>query len=119
LVKQKQSVNPKLKPPLSELTIPDGSFVCTLRYAAELFYSDQERGSDRSAGMMLDKLANLGLITKYFDGNTTQISIQSISELLSPEDTASLVVLKLDVFVRRCDAIPLANLLASGLSEKM
>lgn len=112
LVKQQQAVNPKIKPPLAELTLPDEAVVCTLRSAAELFYCEKDRGSDRSAGMMLDKLAALGLITKYFDGNTTQIRIQSIPEVLSPEDTASLVDLKVDAFDPRCDAIPLANLLA-------
>lgn len=113
LVKQRQTVNPQSRPPLSELTLLDQAVVCTLREAAAIFYGDKEQGSDRSAGMMLDKLAALGLITKYFDGNTTQILIQSIPEVLSPQDTAPLVDLQPDAFDPRCDAIPLANLLAT------
>lgn len=113
LVKQQQAKIPHFKPPLVELTLLERSVVCTLREAAALFYCDKDQGSDRSAGMMLDKLAALGLISKYFDGNTTQISIQSIPEVLSPQDTAPIVDLHPDAFDPRCDAIPLANLLAT------
>lgn len=110
LVKQQSTQTSPLKPPLAKLTLPTEAVVCTHRESAELFYHDREQGSDRSAGMMLDKLAALGLIKKYFDGNTTRIQIQPIPEV-SP-DAATLPTLMLDQFDPRCDAIPIANLLA-------
>jgi hypothetical protein len=110
LVKEK----PQLQPPLSQLDCPVGPVSCTHREAAHLFYSDKEQGSDRAAGLILDKLAALGLLQKTFDGNTTQIEIPEIPEVLSGLDRKSLVDLKLDNFDPRCDAIPIANLLATN-----
>ena len=79
-VKQLQESQPRLKPPLAKLELLATEVQCTHREAAELFYSDSDRGSDRAAGMMLDKLAALGLIAKHFDGNATAIEIQPISD---------------------------------------
>ncbi len=112
-VKQLQESQPRLKPPLAKLELLPTEVQCTHREAAELFYSDSDRGSDRAAGMMLDKLAALGLIAKYFDGNATAIQIQPISEILDTAPAENLIKLKLDDFNPRCDAIPVANLLAS------
>jgi hypothetical protein len=113
LVKQRLSDNPGLKPPLSELVLPKEPVICTLREAADLFYSDKEQGSYRSAGMMLDKLAALGLIHKAFDGNTTHIAIQPVLEAAGDPVQVELAKLRLDDFDPRCDAIPVANLLAT------
>ncbi len=113
LVKQQREQGVKPQPPFTELTLPLGAVVCTHREAADLFYNDKEQGSDRAAGMMLDKLTALGLIRKHFDGNTTRIEIQPIA-LRShlPADTP--VTLQLDDFDPRCDTIPIANLLATN-----
>lgn len=113
LVKQSQERRLPLKPPLEKLDLPDGGVQCTHREAAELFYSDSDRGSDRAAGMMLDKLAALGLIKKSFDGNTTSIEIQPLPEI---RETGPLELppLEIDDFDPRCDAIPVANLLAKN-----
>lgn len=102
------------KPPLGELAMPSGWIECSCREAAALFYGDRERGGERSAGMMLDKLAALGLIRKQFDGNCTQIELQSLPELSECEPAATEVALSLDEFDPRCDAVPVANLLASN-----
>ncbi|MEM7797149.1 MAG: hypothetical protein AAF579_22185, partial [Cyanobacteria bacterium P01_C01_bin.118] len=84
---------------------------CTCREAAALFYAESERGSERSAGMMLDKLMALGLIQKQFDGNTIAIAIPRPPELQqAPSKPADVFA---DQFDPRCDAIPIANLLAS------
>jgi hypothetical protein len=112
LVKEIQAEATNCQPPLTKLTQPKGAVICTLKETAELFYNDKEQGSERSAGMMLDKLAALGLIHKYFDGNTTQITIQNLLEELQEPAEAELAALKLDNFDPRCDAIPVANLLA-------
>lgn len=114
LVKQLQENQPRIKPPLAKLELLDTEVVCTHREAAELFYCDSDRGSDRAAGMMLDKLEALGLIEKYFDGNATAIQIQPIPEILAPPKPENSVKLKLDDFNPRCDAIPVANLLATN-----
>ncbi|MEG4226464.1 hypothetical protein QUA35_10495 [Microcoleus sp. N9_B2] len=113
-VKQLQESQPRLKPPLAKLELLATEVHCTHREAAELFYSDSDRGSDRAAGMMLDKLAALGLIAKHFDGNATAIQIQPVSEILDPAPPENSVKLKLDNFNPRCDAIPVANLLATN-----
>ena len=64
--------------------------------------------------MMLDKLAALGLIAKHFDGNATAIQIQPLSEILNVAEPQKPVQLQLDNFNARCDAIPVANLLATN-----
>jgi hypothetical protein len=102
----------RLKPPLKALQPPDRPVVCSLREVAELFYHDQDQGSDRSAGMILVKLAALGLIQKTFDGNTTQITIVPIPELLAVPPPLAEVVM--DQFDPRSDAIPVANMLAQN-----
>lgn len=102
----------KLKPPLVQLIFPSEAIICTHRQAAELFYYDGERGSDRSAGMMLDKLADLGFIQKSFDGNTTRIKILPLLDILT--ESSPEIALKLDDFDPRCDAIPAANLLTKN-----
>ncbi len=116
LVQQKRQETQKLQPPLSQLDCPVGPISCTHREAASLFYSDKEQGSDRAAGLILDKLAALGLLRKSFDGNTTQIEIPEIPEVLAHSDRQPEVELKLDAFDSRCDAIPIANLLATNYS---
>jgi hypothetical protein len=114
LVKEQLASQPRLQPPLLALTLLTAAVSCTHREAAEIFYHDRERGSDRSAGMMLDKLAALGLIKKHFDGNTTRITIQSL--LLATSAIESKVELQITEFDPRCDAIAVANLLAHNYS---
>ncbi|MBW4506336.1 MAG: hypothetical protein KME64_07480 [Scytonematopsis contorta HA4267-MV1] len=113
-LKDCQTHKSSLLPPVTELAFPQGWVECSCREAAELFYEDQERGSDRSAGMMLDKLEALGLIRKTFNGNCTQIEIQSLPELLFKVTTEARVCVKPDAFDPHSDAIPIANMLASN-----
>jgi hypothetical protein len=109
LVKQQGDRLPK---PLTELVPLHHPEVCSLSEVSQLFYYDQDQGSDRSAGMILAKLAALGLIHKSFDGNTTQITIAPIPELLAVPPTLAEVVM--DQFNPRSDAIPVANMLAQN-----
>ncbi len=111
-VKQRLERDPKLKPPLVKLALLDAPVSCSQTEAAELFYHDKERGSDRSAGMMLDKLVALRLIRKQFDGNITRIEIIDVPQLHEP--IAAEVELTMTAFDPRCDAIPVANLLAAN-----
>jgi hypothetical protein len=112
LVKQKRQTQPDIKPPFQKLEPLENAVLCTHREAAELFYSESERGSDRSAGMMLDKLDSLGLIKKDFDGNTTSVAIPLIPILLDPPNSQPISLFP-DTFNPRSDAIPVANLLAN------
>ncbi len=109
LVKQQGDRLPK---PLTELRPLDRPEVCSLSEVSQLFYSDQDRGSDRSAGMILVKLVALGLIHKSFDGNTTQITILPIPELMAVLPPLAEVIM--DQFDPRSDAIPVANMLAQN-----
>jgi hypothetical protein len=112
LIKQHQELGKPLKTPLTQLQIPEGFISCTHREAQELFYGAQERGSDRAAGMMLDKLSALGLIEKNFDGNTTCIRIRfTLPHPVAPIDTESFQLIT-DAFNPRTDTIPVASFLA-------
>lgn len=102
------------RPPLEALEFPSGWVECSCREAAEVFYSGKDRGSDRSAGMMLDKLVALGLIHKHFDGNCTQLEIHPLPDLLTPITATALPAVVPDTFDLRSDAIPIANLLATN-----
>lgn len=104
----------RLQAPLAELAFPQDWVECSCREAAAVMYGDRDRGSDRSAGMMLDKLVALGLIQKKFDGNCTQIVIPPLPELLTQSTAEPAVTVEPDAFDPRCDAIPIANLLASN-----
>ena len=112
LLKQQQASGQKITTPLTQLHLPQGAVPCTHREAAELFYSDKPQGTDRSAGMMLDKLAALGLIEKQFDGNNVCIEIRSLplDPVLPKSEPPQL---KADAFDPRRDAVPVAHLLAN------
>jgi hypothetical protein len=111
LIEQKRQLNRDLKPPLTALEFLSEPVVCSHREAAMLFYSDKECGSDRSAGMMLDKLAALGMIRKHFDGNVTRIDILPI-DIDWEYQSGEKIELEIVPFDPRNDAIPVAHLLA-------
>ena len=119
LLKQRQLADGRLTQPLTQLHSTDGSVACTHREAAELFYGNQDRGSDRAAGMMIDRFVSLGLLEKQFDGQTLCLQIRSIPELetrIQPEVPITLIP---DAFNPRTDTIPIANLIARTYSELM
>ncbi|MDJ0736278.1 MAG: hypothetical protein QNJ47_19810 [Nostocaceae cyanobacterium] len=114
LLKQQQEQGKHLQGPLTELQLPEGFIPCTHREAHELFYGQQDRGSERAAGMMIDKLVALGLIEKDFDGNNTCIRIcSSLPNLQHDEQITENIVLVPDNFNPRTDAIPVASFLAN------
>jgi hypothetical protein len=110
LLKHQQESGNRLKQPLTQLQIPEGFIACTHREAAELFYRDQDKGSDRSAGMMIDKLLALGLLEKQFDGNCLY-QIRALPNLLSEAPKAPTKII-VDDFNPRTDAVPVASFLA-------
>jgi hypothetical protein len=115
LLKQKQELGKRIQPPLSQLEIPDGFVSCTHREAYEIFYGQQDngRGSERAAGMMIDRLVSLGLIEKDFDGNSTCIRVKSLLSNL-PDGSRSVKSTQLvtDIYNPRTDTIPVASFLA-------
>jgi hypothetical protein len=116
LLKQKEEAEGKLQP-LTQLQAPDGFIACTHREAAELFYGDQEKGSDRAAGMMVDRLVALGLLEKKFDGQTLCLQIPPLPELSTFSTVSTPVELQSDNFNPRTDAIPVANLFTQTYAE--
>jgi hypothetical protein len=88
------------------------SVSCTHREAADLFYSESERGSDRAAGMMIDHLVQAGLVEKNFDGNTNMLFIRAVPELKKSAVPNAPISLQPDTFNPRTDAVPVATLLS-------
>lgn len=112
-VKQQDELGKRPRLPLTHLDLIEGFIPCTHREAQELFYANSDRGSDRAAGMMIDKLVGLGLIEKNFDGNTVCIRIRAtlpnIKEVKKSKEILQLIP---DAFNSRTDAVLVANFLA-------
>lgn len=119
LLKQQQLLGLRLSQPVTQLHATNGSIACTHREAAALFYGNQERGSDRAAGMMIDRFVALGLLEKQFDGQTLCLQIRSMPELERPLQPEIAVTLLADAFNPRTDTIPIANLIARTYGELM
>ncbi|NJP12022.1 MAG: hypothetical protein HC866_23225 [Leptolyngbyaceae cyanobacterium RU_5_1] len=118
LLKQQQEQGQRSLQPLTQLYPTEGSVSCTHREAAELFYGQKDRGSDRAAGMMIDRLVALGLIEKRFDGQTLCLQVQNLPELLvAPAQPQAPIQLEPDAFNPRTDAVPAANLIARTYAE--
>jgi len=111
-LKQQLEAGNVIEPPIGELSLPEGLIPCTHREAAALFYAREERGSERAAGMMLDKLAALHLLTKKFDGNTICVQINPLPDLKNAAKSEPELHFLSDAFNPRTDAIPVANFLA-------
>lgn len=119
LLKSQQERGESLDQPLTRLYPMTEMIPCTHREAAELFYGQQEKGSDRAAGMMLDRLIGLGLLEKRFDGQTLCLRIRDLPELIFTEQSESLESVQLypDAFNPRTDVIPVANLFIKNYTE--
>ena len=121
LLKQQAEQGQRFPQALAQLSPLEGWVACTHRETAELFYRNQERGSDRAAGMMIDRLAVLGLLEKKFDGETLCLQIRPIPELeaeiAAVDPKPEPIKLVADQFNPRTDAIPSANLLVRSYGE--
>lgn len=74
---------PDKKPPITGLDPCVGTFTCSHREAADLFYCDHPRGSGRSAGMMVKQLVAKHLVKREpFDGGPTRLSLQILNSFL-------------------------------------
>jgi hypothetical protein len=117
LLKQKEEAEGQSLQPLSQLYPPDGFIACTHREAAELFYGNKDKGSDRAAGMMIDRLVALGLLEKKFDGQTLCLQVCPLPELALPKTDSAPIELLPDDLNPRTDAIPVANLFTLTYAE--
>lgn len=101
-------------PPITGLSGHVGTFDCSHSQAADLFYSDHHRGSERSAGMMIDQLVTKHLVRREpFDGGPTRLRLQIPDSFLPKESSAQGTQLYADAFNVRTDA----SLVAAFLEE--
>jgi hypothetical protein len=104
-------------PVIDELGLLPDFIACTHREAAVLFYAEGEKGSDRAAGMMLDKLVALGLLDKQFDGQTQCWKIRAHPELLTIDATPPPIEIVADRFNPAVDAVQAAQLMTRNFAE--
>ena len=99
---------------LNKLDWVEGDVPCSHREAADLFYANSDRGSDRAAGMMLDKLVKRKLIVRTFDGNISRIQIQPLANIdhgLEPGTTLEAATCYADKLNPRRDTVFATQLL--------
>lgn len=103
--------------PLTTLGKSIASFDCSHREAAELFYCDQTRGSERSAGMMVNQLAAKHLVRRDpFDGGPTRLALQIPESFLPQSLSVSSTQLYADTFDARKDATRVSLFLEESYS---
>ncbi|MEM1310545.1 MAG: hypothetical protein AAGF98_13810 [Cyanobacteria bacterium P01_H01_bin.153] len=101
--------------PLQTLHPAVGKFECSHREAAELFYCDQARGSERSAGMMVDQLVARHLVRREpFDGGPTRLSLQIPASFLPKAQAVPDILCYADAFDVRRDAARVAGFLEAA-----
>ncbi|MEM9216732.1 MAG: hypothetical protein AAGD25_20575 [Cyanobacteria bacterium P01_F01_bin.150] len=98
---------------LVELIVMRDEVPCSHREAADVFYANSERGSDRSAGMMIDELAKLKLLSRTFDGNISTIKIRPLANIEHGLAPTYPISLSTDDFNPRVDAVFAAQLLTT------
>jgi len=103
------AIDQNAKTELQNLEIPPGFIPCTHREMAEVFYANKDRGSDRAAGMILDKLVALGLLDKRFNGNTIEVQIRPLSLDLPEKHRPQNLQFEVDQFNPRTDTVLVAN----------
>jgi hypothetical protein len=103
-------------PQFEALYSPPDYISCTHREASELFYGDSEQGSDRAAGLMIDKLVALGLMDKKFDGQTLCLRIRDQPELVK-QAVETPPEIFMDDFDPVADAVPTAQIMTRSFYE--
>lgn len=103
--------------PIEKLDRSVETFVCSHRDAADLFYCDRARGSDRAAGMMIDQLVDKYLVKREpFDGGPTRLSLQIPESFLLKSVEPQSMELYSDAFNVRQDASQVAAFLENVYS---
>lgn len=102
---------------LSELDRYVDTFPCSHSEAADLFYCDQARGSERSAGMMIDQLVAKHLVRREpFDGGPTRLTLQIPDGFVPQTSIPHSSELYVDAFNGRTDAPLVAAFLEESYS---
>ncbi len=116
-IKYFQRLNAEQIPRFTDLTYIADYVSCTHREAALLFYNQQERGSERSAGLMIDRFVSLGVLEKRFDGNTICLRVRPLPELKLPAQKEPAPKLAFDAFNPRTDAVACAQIMTRTFNE--
>ncbi|MGF1522930.1 MAG: hypothetical protein ACFBSF_11500 [Leptolyngbyaceae cyanobacterium] len=107
----------KQRSPIQTLERCSGTFVCSHREAADLFYCDRPRGSGRSAGMMIDQLIAKHLIKREpTDGGPTRLSLQILDSFFPSLTNSHSTQLYPDAFNVREDTSPVSTFLEDSYS---
>jgi hypothetical protein len=104
-------------PKFTDLAYIEAYVSCTHREAALLFYNQQERGSERSAGLMIDRFVSLGVLEKRFDGNTICLRVRPLPELNQTAQEKTKPQLVFDAFNPRTDAVACAQIITRTFNE--
>lgn len=103
--------------PIGTLKRHVGTFPCSHRDAADLFYYDQPRGSERSAGMMIDQLVAKNLVKREpFNGGATRLSLNIPTGFLLKGNHFHNIQLYTDTFSHRNDTALVATFLKESYS---
>lgn len=103
--------------PLEALSPEAYQLTCSHREAADLFYWDQPRGSERAAGLMINQLVKKHLVKRTtFDGFPSQLSLQIPPSFLPQTLPPSPTQVEADAFDARRDAPLIASFLDESYS---
>lgn len=102
---------------LQTLSSEVNQLTCSHSEAADLFYSDQARGSERAAGLMINQLVKKHLVKRTtFDGYPSQLSLQIPPSFLPQTAPEKPTEVKADAFDARCDAPLVASFMDESYS---
>ena len=104
----------EIQVPLVQLKTPSKWVPCSCREAKEVFYLNIDKGSERSAGQMIDKLKQLRLVEKRPTGDTFDLYIPLLPEFIESLDLEDDRSLFIDEFNCRRDPVIIANLITSN-----
>ncbi|MBE9140146.1 hypothetical protein IQ254_23600 [Nodosilinea sp. LEGE 07088] len=103
--------------PIQTLNPEVNQLTCSHREAADLFYSDQPRGSERAAGLMINQLVKKHLVKRTtYDGYPSQLNLQIPPSFL-PQTIADVTTeVEADAFDGRKDAPLVASFMDESYS---
>ncbi|WP_017299426.1 hypothetical protein [Nodosilinea nodulosa] len=103
--------------PLQTLSPEVNQLTCSHSEAADLFYADQARGSERAAGLMINQLVRKHLVKRTtFDGYPSQLSLQIPPSFLPQTPPDKPTEVKADAFDARRDAPLVASFMDESYS---
>ncbi|MBW4459402.1 MAG: hypothetical protein KME47_04060 [Nodosilinea sp. WJT8-NPBG4] len=102
---------------LRELSPELHQLICPHSTAADLFYSDQPRGSERAAGLMINQLVKKHWVKRTtYEGYPSQLSLQIPPSFLPQTASEGLVQVEANAFDPRRDAPLVASFMDESYS---